>query len=104
LNSSLSGIRSSMAIARGPRAWRWPGPHYSRTTVQFFVRPFANGKITGSEVWPISAAGWAYPVWSRAESQLRQLLYLTSEGRLEGLRSAFQVIQSTARLPQSAIS
>jgi len=45
------------------------------------VRPFANGKITGSEVWPISAAGGAYPVWSRAAA-VRELLYATSEGRI----------------------
>jgi serine/threonine-protein kinase len=47
--------------------------------VQVFVRPFANGKIAGSEAWQISAAGGAYPVWSRAA---RQLLYATSEGRI----------------------
>ena len=43
------------------------------------MRPFANGKIAGSGVWQISAAGGAYPVWSRAA---RQLLYATSEGRI----------------------
>jgi serine/threonine-protein kinase len=48
-------------------------------TPQVFVRPFANGKIAGSGVWQISAAGGAYPVWSRAA---RQLLYATSEGRI----------------------
>ena len=48
-------------------------------TVQVFVRPFANGKIAGSGAWQISAAGGAYPVWSRAA---RQLLYATSEGRI----------------------
>jgi Tol biopolymer transport system component len=51
----------------------------SSGTPQVFVRPFANGKIAGSGVWQISAAGGAYPVWSRAA---RQLLYLTSEGRI----------------------
>ena len=49
-------------------------------TVQVFVRPFANGKIAGSGAWQISAAGGAYPVWSRAA---RQLLYATSEGRIK---------------------
>jgi Tol biopolymer transport system component/predicted Ser/Thr protein kinase len=48
-------------------------------TLQVVVRPFANGKIAGSEAWQISAAGGAYPVWSRAA---RQLLYATSEGRI----------------------
>jgi Tol biopolymer transport system component len=48
-------------------------------TLQVFVRPFANGKIAGSGAWQISAAGAAYPVWSRAA---RQLLYATSEGRI----------------------
>jgi Tol biopolymer transport system component len=51
-------------------------------TLQVFVRPFANGKIAGSGVSQISAAGGAYPVWSRAERQPRQLLYATSEGRI----------------------
>jgi serine/threonine-protein kinase len=51
-------------------------------TPQIFVRPFADGKIAGNRVWPISAAGGAYPVWSRAESQPHQLLYATSEGRI----------------------
>jgi serine/threonine-protein kinase len=50
-------------------------------TPQVFVRPFANGKIAGSEVSQISAAGGAYPVWSRAAHQ-HQLLYATSEGRI----------------------
>ena len=50
-------------------------------TPQVFVRPFANGKIAGSGVWQISAAGGAYPVWSRAAHQ-HQLLYATSEGRI----------------------
>jgi serine/threonine-protein kinase len=45
------------------------------------VRPFANGKIAGSGVWQISAAGGAYAVWSRAVAA-RQLLYATSEGRI----------------------
>jgi serine/threonine-protein kinase len=48
-------------------------------TPQVVVRPFANGKIAGSGMWQISAAGGAYPVWSRAA---RQLLYATSEGRI----------------------
>jgi serine/threonine-protein kinase len=48
-------------------------------TLQVFVRPFANGKIAGSGVWQISAAGGALPVWSCAA---RQLLYVTSEGRI----------------------
>jgi WD40 repeat protein len=51
-------------------------------TGQVFVRPFANGKIAGGGVWPISAAGGGYPVWSRAEHQPRQLLYVASEGRI----------------------
>jgi serine/threonine-protein kinase len=46
---------------------------------QVFVRPFGNGKIAGNGVWQISAAGGAYPVWSRAA---RQLLYMTPEGRV----------------------
>jgi serine/threonine-protein kinase len=50
-------------------------------TPQVFVRPFANGKIAGSGVSQISAAGGAYPVWSRAAHQ-HQLLYATSEGRI----------------------
>jgi Tol biopolymer transport system component len=50
-------------------------------TLQVFVRPFANGKIAGSGVWPISAAGGAYPVWSRVAAA-RQLLYMTSAGRI----------------------
>jgi serine/threonine-protein kinase len=50
-------------------------------TLQVFVRPFANGKIAGSRVWPISAAGGAYPVWSRVAAA-RQLLYVTSAGRI----------------------
>ena len=49
--------------------------------LQVFVRPFANGKIAGEGVWQISAAGGAYPVWSRAPGA-RQLLYLTPEGRV----------------------
>jgi serine/threonine-protein kinase len=48
---------------------------------QVFVRPFANGKIAGSGVSQISAAGGAYPVWSRSRAA-RQLLYVTSEGRV----------------------
>ena len=51
-------------------------------TTQVFVRPFANGKIAGSEVWPISFAGGGHPVWSYAKGQLRQLLYVMSEGRI----------------------
>jgi serine/threonine-protein kinase len=47
--------------------------------MQVFVRPFGNGKIADSGVWQISAAGGAYPVWSRAA---RQLMYETSEGRI----------------------
>jgi Tol biopolymer transport system component len=39
---------------------------YASGTPQVFVRPFANGKIAGSGVSQISAAGGAYPVWSRA--------------------------------------
>jgi serine/threonine-protein kinase len=51
-------------------------------TPQVFVKPFANGKITGSSMSQISdAAGGAYPVWSRAAGA-RQLLYLTSAGRV----------------------
>jgi serine/threonine-protein kinase len=50
-------------------------------TSQVFVRPFANGKIAGSGVWQISAAGGAYAVWSRAVAA-RQLLYATSDGRI----------------------
>jgi serine/threonine-protein kinase len=50
-------------------------------TLQVFVRPFANGKIAGSGVWQISAAGGAYPVWSRVAAA-RQLLYVTSAGRI----------------------
>ncbi|HKE28904.1 MAG TPA: protein kinase [Bryobacteraceae bacterium] len=50
-------------------------------TPQVFVRPFANGKIAGSGVSQISAAGGAYPVWSRAPGA-RQLLYVTPEGRV----------------------
>ena len=46
------------------------------------MRPFANGKIAGSGVSQISAAGGAYPVWSHAKGQLRQLLYVTSEDRI----------------------
>jgi Tol biopolymer transport system component len=46
---------------------------------QVFVRPFANGKIAGSALWPIAAADGTYPVWSRAPGA-RQLLYVTSEG------------------------
>jgi len=41
---------------------------------QVFVRPFADGKIAGSSVWQISAAGGMQPVWSKAA---RQLLYAT---------------------------
>jgi serine/threonine-protein kinase len=48
-------------------------------TLHVFVRPLANGKIAGSGVWQISAAGGGGPVWSRAA---RQLLYVTSEGRV----------------------
>ena len=33
------------------------------------------------KLWPISAAGGAYPVWSRSRAA-RQLLYVTSEGRV----------------------
>jgi Tol biopolymer transport system component len=50
-------------------------------TPQVFVRPFANGRIAGSGVSQISAAGGAYPVWSPAAHQ-HQLLYATSEGRI----------------------
>jgi serine/threonine-protein kinase len=48
-------------------------------TPQVFVKPFANGKIAGRGVWPVSPPGGAYPVWSSAA---RQLLYATSEGRI----------------------
>jgi Tol biopolymer transport system component len=50
-------------------------------TSQVLVRPFANGKIAGSAVWTISAAGGAYAVWSPAVAA-RRLLYATSEGRI----------------------
>jgi serine/threonine-protein kinase len=59
---------------------RWLAYAYAASgTMQVFVRPFGNGKITDSRVWQISAAGGAYPVWSRAA---RQLMYATSEGRI----------------------
>jgi serine/threonine-protein kinase len=56
-------------------------PSGASGTPQVFVRPFANGKIAGSGVSQISAAGGAYPVWSRAAHQ-HQRLYATSEGRI----------------------
>jgi serine/threonine-protein kinase len=43
------------------------------------VRPFADGKIAGSSVWPISAAGGEQPVWSKAA---RQLLYATTDNHV----------------------
>jgi Tol biopolymer transport system component len=47
--------------------------------MQVFVRPFADGKIAGSSVWPISAAGGLQPVWSKAT---RQLLYVTTDNHV----------------------
>jgi serine/threonine-protein kinase len=46
---------------------------------QVFVRPFADGKIAGSSVWPISAAGGLQAVWSKAA---RQLLYVTADNHV----------------------
>jgi len=48
-------------------------------TSQVFVRPFADGKIAGSSVWQISAAGGEQPVWSKAA---RQLLYATTDNHV----------------------
>jgi serine/threonine-protein kinase len=39
---------------------------------QVFVRPFVDGKVAGNGMWQISAAGGAYPVWSKVS---RQVLY-----------------------------
>ena len=46
---------------------------------QVFVRAFADGKIAGSSVWQISAAGGVQPVWSKAA---RQLLYATADNHV----------------------
>jgi serine/threonine-protein kinase len=77
---NTSAIIGDGTISPGGHWFAYTSP--ASGTPQVFVRPFANGKIAGSGVWPISNAGGAYPVWSRAESQLRQLLYATSEGRV----------------------
>jgi serine/threonine-protein kinase len=59
---------------------RWVAYTFSTySTGQVFVRPFANGRIASSGSWQISAAGAAYPVWSRAA---RQLLYVTTDGHV----------------------
>jgi hypothetical protein len=46
---------------------------------QVFVRLFADGKIAGSSVWPISAAGGQQAVWSKAA---RQLLYVSADNHV----------------------
>ena len=77
LNTPIGGVIIAGAISPDGR---WLAYTYgASSTVQVFVRPFANGKIAGNGAWQISAAGGAYPVWSRAA---RQLLYTTSEGRV----------------------
>ena len=43
------------------------------------MRPFADGKIAGSSVWQVSAAGGMQPVWSKAA---RQLLYATTDNHV----------------------
>jgi serine/threonine-protein kinase len=74
LNTSL--IRGGTISTDG----RWLAyTSLSSGTPQVFVSPFVDGKIAGSGAQQISAAGGAYPVWSRAP---RQLLYVTLNGRV----------------------
>jgi dipeptidyl aminopeptidase/acylaminoacyl peptidase len=47
--------------------------------MEIFVRPFAGGKIAGGGRWQVSAAGGAFPAWSRSG---HQLFYLAQDNRI----------------------
>jgi serine/threonine-protein kinase len=72
--------RSRMGGAAISRDGRWLAYSSGDTGLpEVFVRHFADEKITGEGMWQISAAGGAYPLWSKSRNQL---LYLTPQGHV----------------------